>query len=158
MELRTRPALNQAIHAHGRSAMQDAGDGFQGDSCSPSGVQPAAWRDDRIGEAERYSTTPTEREGNHAGRRVIHASDDGDRFGRGSVHCVPDNGVGSPGWEPTGTARATIQKTPSSLASLHDNSAKSVATEVGFGSPSLILVPFGASALRLMGKLSRPRS
>ena len=72
-------AVNQAVDASRHPAMQDAGNGREGSLLPLARVQSASRHDDRIGEAQGTGTATNLRERDNAGRRIIHAGNDGDK-------------------------------------------------------------------------------
>ncbi len=96
--------------------------------------------------AKRGRPTPaTEREGNHAGGRIVHPGDDGDRRQRCVVQRNAGYRVGASGWQSARSVRTAIHEASACMEQLHETPAKRVpaATCERF----LKLVPFGAMTL-----------
>ena len=55
--------------------------------------------------------TATLRQIDNAGRRILHANDDGDEWQRATLRRIPSCGVRSPRWQPTGTTGTTVEGT-----------------------------------------------
>ena len=81
MVRRSRHTFDQIDDADGRPAVQDAGDGAQGDLGPPAGVQPAPHGDGRRRGRGRHRAAPGELQGGEAGRDGVRPEDRGGAAG-----------------------------------------------------------------------------